>query len=187
MATAATTMTTAELLAMPDDGIDRWLINGELREREMPVRNRFHSETMSKVAQHLSNWRDSQPQPRGKVLTGDAGVRLPGEPETTFGIDIVYITTDVLANQPPDTTIVEGVPTLAVEILSPSDTQEDINEKVDALLAAGVSLVWLIDPHARTVVVRRPDAAPRMFNEQEEMTAEPHLAGFRVAVARLFE
>lgn len=187
MATATAPMTTAELLAMPEDGMDRWLINGELRERPMTLRNRFHSETMTYVAGALLEWLRRQRQPCGKVLTGDAGVRLPGELDTTFGIDVVYISAAVLAAQPPGTTIVEGVPTLAVEILSPSDTQEDIHEKVDALLAAGVSLVWLIDPRVRTVVVRRPDAPPTMFNDQEELTAEPHLSGFRVAVEKLFE
>ncbi len=187
MATAVTAMTTAELLAMPEDGVDRWLINGELRERRWVVRDHFQAATTTVVASALGNWLDGQSFPRGKVLTGDAGVRLPGEPETTFGIDVVYVSAAVLATLALGTTIVEGVPTLAVEILSPNDTQEDIHEKVDALLAAGVPLVWLIDPRARTVVVRRPDAPPTMFNDQEELTAEPHLIGFRVAVAKLFE
>lgn len=187
MATATTPMTTAELLALPDDGVERWLIRGELRERPMTVRNRFHSKTMTKVAQHLGNWLDGQPQPRGDVLTGDAGVRLPGDPETTFGIDVAYVTAEVMAQQPADTTIVEGVPVLAVEILSPSDTQEDINEKIDALLAAGVPLVWEIDPHRRTVEVHRPGAEPETFNARQQLTAETHLPGFRVAVVDLFE
>ena len=33
MATASSLMTTEELLAIPEDGTDRWLIAGELRER----------------------------------------------------------------------------------------------------------------------------------------------------------
>ena len=43
MATASSLMTTEELLALPEDGTDRWLIAGELRERPMTKRNRFHS------------------------------------------------------------------------------------------------------------------------------------------------
>lgn len=187
MATAATPMTTAELLAMPEDGVERWLIRGELRERQMPYRNEFHSGVMTRIAQHLANWLDAQPKPRGKVLTGDAGIRLPGELETTFGIDVVYVSADVLARRPKNTTIIEGVPTLVVEILSPSDTQEDINEKIGALLDAGVPLVWIVNPHWRIVTVHRPNAEPESFNASQELTAEPHLGGFRVAVAALFE
>ena len=38
------------------------------------------------------------------------------------------------------TTMIDGVPSLAVEVLSPSDTQEDIEEKVDEYLDASVPL-----------------------------------------------
>ena len=72
MATAATGMTTEELLALPDNGTDRWLIRGELRERPMPTRNRFHSRTMTLVATELELWLRQQPEPRGQVLTRDA-------------------------------------------------------------------------------------------------------------------
>jgi Uma2 family endonuclease len=75
---------------------------------------------------------------------------------------------------------------LAVEILSPTDTQEEIHEKIDEYLAAGVALVWVIDPADRTVRVYRPDARPQLFNDEQELTGEPHLPGFRAPVARLF-
>jgi Uma2 family endonuclease len=81
----------------------------------------------------------------------------------------------------------DGSPVLAVEILSPSDIQQDIDEKVDAYLAAGVKLVWIIDPHKQTVLVLRPDAPPRLFNVTETIDAEPHLPGFSAAVAEIFE
>ena len=45
----------------------------------------------------------------------------------------------------------------------------------------------LRDPHDRTVTVYRPGARPETFNDAQELTAEPHLPGFRVEVARLFE
>jgi hypothetical protein len=37
------TMTTAQLLALPDDGVERELIRGELRERPTTRRNRLHA------------------------------------------------------------------------------------------------------------------------------------------------
>ena len=64
-------LTTADLLAMPDDGMERWLIDGELREKPMTKRNRFHSSIMVRVAQLLANWLDQQPKPRGQVLCGE--------------------------------------------------------------------------------------------------------------------
>ncbi len=90
------------------------------------------------------------------------------------------------AHNPEDTTLIDGVPTLAVEILSPNDTEEDVNERVDEYLAAGVALVWLVDPHHRTVEVHRPGGEPELFNVRQEMSAEPHLPGFGVPVAQIF-
>src|SRR4051794_3550164 len=126
MSVAMPRMTTADLLAMPEDGMDRWLIRGELREKPKLVHNRFHSRVLARVGTILLNWRDHQPEPRGEVLGGEVGVCFGGEAETTVGVDAVYVSAEVAARQGEGTTLVDGVPILAVEILSPSDTQEEI-------------------------------------------------------------
>jgi Uma2 family endonuclease len=186
-ATAAQLMTTEELLALPDDGVERWLINGELREKPLTVRNRFHSEIMANVVYVLKDWSLRQSPPPGTVLCGEAGVRLRRNPDVTVGSDVVYVAADVYAQQTDATTLIEGVPVVAVEVLSPSDNLEEIDEKIDGYLAAGVLVVWVIDPHDKTVTIYRPGAEPELVNARQELSAEPHLPGFRVAAARLFE
>jgi len=179
-------MTTEEMLALPDNGMERWLIRGQLREKPRTVRNRWHSETLIRIGYLLEKWLEDPPGPRGKVLGGEAGCRLRRHPDVTVGIDVVYISAELAAHQPKDTSLIDGVPTLAVEILSPNDRVEEIAEKVDEYLRAGVALVWVVDPHFCTVDVYRPDAAPVRFNVEQELTAEPHLPGFRVPVAHVF-
>lgn len=185
-ATLQEPMTTDALLAMPDNGTDRWLIHGELREKPMTVRNRYHSQTMAAATTFLKNWRNAQQEPRGDVLCGEAGVRLMRDPDTTYGIDIIYVSAEVLARQSDETTLIDGVPLLAIEILSPSDTIDEIDEKIDTLLEAGVALVWIIDTHDRTVTIYRPKARPILVAEGQELSGDPILAGFRVAVADFF-
>jgi Uma2 family endonuclease len=196
MATATTPITGEDLVDMPDDGIDRWIINGELRERPrlevpggrpMTVRNRIHCRVTICTGTELELWCRQQPPPRGQVLAGDAGVRISRDPEQVFGIDVLYVSADVLATQTKRSKIIDGLPRLAVEILSPSDTIEEINDKIDALMQAGVPLVWVIDPDHQTVTVYRPDAAPQLFNIHQELVGDPHLPGLRIPVARLFE
>ncbi len=187
MSTAQALMTIEQLLALPEDGTDRWLIAGELRERPMRRRNRYHSRVNARVAQLLLDWLDAQPEPRGQVLVGEAGVILSHDPDTTVGIDVIYVSAETVQNQSEESTLIDGIPILVVEILSPSDTIEDINEKIDVYLAARVPLVWIIDPHRRTVTVYQPDREPVLYTMRDEISGEPHLPGFRVPVARIFE
>lgn len=182
-------MTAEELLALPDDGVERWLIRGELRENpesDMNRRNPDHSGTMTRVAALLDNWVRNQPQPRGRVYTGDAAFKLRPDRPTLVGIDVAYVSADLRARTPKGRRIVEGVPVLAVEILSPSDVHADISEKVQEYLAVGVQQVWVIDPDFETVMAFTRGAEPRLFTRGSELTAET-LPGFSVSVAELFE
>lgn len=179
-------MTTEEFLALPENGTERWLIAGELREKPMTVRNRFHSKVESRTCFFLEGWRERQPEPRGHVFAGEAGVRLLRDPDTTVGIDVIYVSPEVAAKQTEQTTLIEGLPLLAVEILSPNDTVDEIHDKVNQFLAAGVALVWIIDPYDRTVTIYQPNALPTFVNEGQELIGDPVLPGFRVLVADLF-
>ncbi len=179
-------ITTEELLAMPDDGMERWILRGELWERPMTKRNRFHSEVTARISQLLGNWLDSQPVPRGQVYDGEAGCILARDPDTTVGIDVVYISPELAAKQSDETTLIDGVPTLAVEVLSPNDTTEEITEKVETYLGAGVPLIWVVHPNFRTVTVHRPGEEPELFNVREELSGEPHLPGLRIRVESIF-
>lgn len=86
-----------------------------------------------------------------------------------------------------DAKFLDGVPVLAIEILSPGDTVEESGEKVDAYLNAGVSLVWEVSPKYKAVTVHRPGMPPELFNVTQDLTAEPHLRGLRIPVAEIFE
>ncbi len=186
VATLTAAMTTEEMLALPANGLERWLIRGQLRERPMTVRDRLHSRIMVRVSYFLEAWLEKQPEPRGAVLCGEAGCRLRRDPDTTVGIDVVYISAELVARESTETSLIDGVPVLVVEILSPNDTQEQVDEKIDGYLQAGVALVWVIDPHDRTVTIYRPSQEPELVNVRQELLGDPHLPGFHVPVAQLF-
>lgn len=152
----------------------------------MAEHNPRHSRIESKLAHLLHNWRDRQPEPRGDVLDGEAAFRIRRNPDTTVGIDVTYISAELAAATPENARWVDGVPVLAVEILSPSDTQQRITDKLREYLDAGVPLVWVIEPVFRTVTVYRPDREPELFNATQELSGEPRLPGFRVPVAEVF-
>ena len=180
-------MTVEEFLAIPDDeNIERDLIRGEVKERVMTRRSRRHARTEARISQQLQNWVDGQER-RGEVYSGEVGCILRNSPSSTVGIDVAYITADHAARQTDASRLIEGPPALAVEILSPNDTQEAIAEKIDEYLACGVPMVWIADPHFRTITIHRPAMAPEFFTEAQILSAENELPGFGVIVRNLFE
>lgn len=186
--TATPLMTAEEFFALPDDGKERWLIRGQLRERDRDVtrRNRFHSKAEARIAQLIANWRDTQPEPRGEVHSGEAGFILRDDPQSIVGIDVAYVSAEVAQRQDATTTLIRGAPLLAVEILSPSDTMEDTSEKVEEYLNAGVRLIWLVDPRFHTVQVFENGNEPVMFNVEQTLGGGPHLPGFSTPVKAIF-
>ena len=189
MATTTDLMTEEEFLALPDDdGVDRELIRGELRERPiMTTRGFAHSIVLTRIGRRLDEWSSHRPIPRGLVVSGDARIRLRVDTPSFVGADVAYFAAEAMPENPRRAKFLDGPPLLAVEILSPSDAQEDVWDKVSLYLEAGVPLVWIVDPFFSTVTVHRPDARPQLSNADHEITAEPFLTGFRASVADLFE
>ncbi len=180
--------TVADLLAMADDGIERWVVNGEIEEVGVTQRNKHHSRIECRVGGLIDAWVAAQPEPRGAVYSGEVGVVLRADPELSVGIDVAYLTAEqVAANESDDeTTLLVGPPTLAVEILSPNDTQKDTVRKLKWYREVGVAMVWVIDPDLKTVAVHRPGHKPVVHNEDADLDGADVLPGFRVPVAKLF-
>lgn len=179
-------MTTEEFLSLPDDGTERMLIRGRLWEKPMARRNPQHGHSENRIAQHLWNWLDRQPESRGEVFDGEIGFRLRRNPDTTGGIDVAYISAELSAATPEDARLIDSIPVLAVEILSPSNTYEEGMAKVEDDLSVGVPLTWVVEPVFRTVTIYRPGQEPELLNSRQELVVDPQLPGFQVAVAALF-
>ena len=179
-------MTAEEFMSLPDDGIARELIHGEAREIGSALRNRIHAEVVANLGYLLQAWNREQPRPRGRVAVGDAGFRLRRDPDILVGPDVAYASAELANATPQIPTFYDGPPVLAVEVLSPSDRHESIVDKIRLYLEAGV-IVWEVDPDFRRVGVHRPGRELEMLTESQELSAEPYLPGFRVAVASIFD
>ena len=179
-------MTTEEMLALPAKGMSRWLIDGELREKPTTIRNYEQSVVLATFTTLLGIWLRRQPAPRGHIVCGDAGIILARDPDTTVEVDVAYLSAEAVAAQSGESTLVECVPVLIVEIPPPSDELSVVLEKIEKYRRVGVPLVWNVNSFDQTVTVYCLGAKPQLFNTDQELAAEPHLPGFRVAVAELF-
>jgi len=76
-------------------------------------------------------------------------------------------------------------PDVVVEVRSPGDLTQDIEEKVRVYLAAGTEVVFLVDPETRSVTVR-DHTGSRTVGEDDVLEHEA-LAGFSLPARTLFE
>jgi Uma2 family endonuclease len=77
-------------------------------------------------------------------------------------------------------------PDLAVEILSASNTREEMARKRREYFQAGVRTIWEIDPDARAVSVYRSAADPQVLIPSDTLEGDPVLPGFSLPLQRLF-
>jgi Uma2 family endonuclease len=69
-------------------------------------------------------------------------------------------------------------PDFLVELRSPSDDLEDIQEKMEEYLTNGLQLGWLIDPQMQRIEVYRPDRVVEVLNQPATLSGELVLPGF---------
>jgi Uma2 family endonuclease len=156
------------------------LIDGVLVEKTMGFRESFLAVVIIQALANLVRANDLG------VLTGADGtirlarglVRIP---------DCAFFAWDRLpGGQIPDEPIPDLAPDLAIEVLSESNTKEEMGRKLKDYFFAGVRLVWLVDPEKRVVdVYTAPDQSVRLA-EGQSLDGGDVLPGFTLSLRELF-
>ena len=177
--TATVAMSAVDLLRLPDEERPE-LVEGVLWP--MSPTNWKHLRTVNRMTVPLSIHAE---RTKLGVVGGEDGFVFGRDPDTIFAPDIVFVRMDRL---PPEDQegFIHVVPDLAVEVISPSDTAERLDEKVQRYLAAGVRLVWVANPRLRTVTEDTPDRTARIFVEGETLSGGDVVPGFLLPVAEIF-
>ena len=78
-------------------------------------------------------------------------------------------------------------PDLVVEVISPNDLFVEVSIKVQDFRAAGVRLIWVVNPYSRDVQVYRVNGGWSFLRESETLDGEDILPGFQCLVEELFK
>jgi Uma2 family endonuclease len=78
-------------------------------------------------------------------------------------------------------------PDLAVEVLSKGNTKAEMERKLDDYFAAGVAVVWLIDPDSQSARIYEGRAQLRELSLEGTLQAESVLPGFALPLQQLFD
>jgi Uma2 family endonuclease len=76
-------------------------------------------------------------------------------------------------------------PDLAVEVLSPSNSEKEITLKIDEYFAVGAKLVWIIDPVTQTAKAYRSTSDVRTVTRDESLSGESLLPGLSIPLAKI--
>ena len=174
-------MTIEEFERIPDDGWQYELVRGHvIRE---PPSGFEHSEIGVHVASILRSF--VREHRLGAVVGADGGFILSVEPPTVRAPDAAFVRADRLDFD--RTRFAPFAPDLAVEVVSPSNTLSEIQEKVLDYLDAGTRLAWVVDPGTRTVTAWRSREEIRLVGEDGVLDGGDVLPGLRIPVSTLFE
>jgi Uma2 family endonuclease len=169
------TLTTAdELLHMPDDGWKYELDRGEL------IRMSPSGSRSSRVSRKTGSKLDAFVDEHHLGVCGDTdwGFRLASNPDIVRAPDVGFVRAERIPADGLPEGFWPGAPDLAIEVLSPSDRLADLLVKVQEYLAAGTSLVWVIDPETRRAFIFRPGQEPEIVNSDGELSGEDTVPGF---------
>jgi Uma2 family endonuclease len=75
-------------------------------------------------------------------------------------------------------------PLLAIEIVSPSQSVDEMKAKADQYLAAGVKSVWLVFPALAGIMILQAERKPRFFSEGELVD---EALDIRIVIDEVFE
>jgi Uma2 family endonuclease len=173
-----------ELQALPDDGYIHEVVNGELI---MSPKNNFqHEHIGTRLLVALENF--SQAHRLGAVLGSSFGCWMRNRncraPDISF---IPKARLRSLGFTPSTRKFLPGAPDLAVEILSPSNTRAEIDERLKDFFDSGTRLAWVINPDDECAEVCHSPTERRLLGPGGVLDGEQLLPGFSYPIADLFK
>jgi Uma2 family endonuclease len=157
------------------------LIDGRLVQKMSPKRR--HQELEMRWTLALRAWGGDR---------GDAyhewrhEFRAPGHSFASLVPDVAYLSRESLdALGPAASEAPPRAPEIAVEILSAGESERHLAWKVGAYLAAGTSVVFVVDPPKQTVVAHARDGVERFA--AGDTVRHTTMPGFAYVVDAMFE
>jgi Uma2 family endonuclease len=184
MSTPVAGMTVEEFMALHGDDRSAELVDGVV---VINPPNFMHGFVQARIITALSVWADAGPD-RGMVLV-TLDVTLTDR--DAYEPDTVWVSEDRVPAEPDGAA--PRVPSIAVEVRSPSTWRYDTGRKRDVYEAGGLPELWLVDPYEEVVTVcRRSDPAAPTFDaelrhELGDALRSPQLPGFELPLERIFK
>ncbi len=174
-------VTAQEFSQLPDDGRVLELIDGIVIEVEPPPGIQ-HEYVIMRVGRLLGTHVEEYGL---GVVVGGPGFVLARGPDEVRAPDVAFIAGDRADEVAHTPGYWPGAPDLVVEILSPSNTLAELEEKAARWLVAGARAVVLLAPLVRAATVVRPAAEPLRLAADDLLDLDDVVTGWRPRVGDL--
>jgi len=182
MAVETAAKTAEELWKLPDDGMRRELVRGELRV--MTPAGAEHGRVTATVAVLLGG--HVRETAAGVTFGAETGFLLSSDPDTVRAPDAAFVSKERAEAVGRTVKYWPGAPDFAVEVVSPEDSFREVEEKALGWLQAGSLAVLVLDPSRRTATVYRGTGEARVYGAEETLDLSHAVPGWRVPVGDLF-
>jgi Uma2 family endonuclease len=172
--------TPEDLLAMPD-GKSYELVGGQLVERKMGMESGLVG---TQLSSKLVRFREEHGV--GWAFGAASGYQcFPHEPSLVRRPDASFVRYGRFTGGIVPKGWAKIRPDLVVEVISPNETAYELEDKVEDYQKVGVPLIWVIIPKSRTVRVHRCDGSISYLREDEELSGEDVIPGFRCLIREI--
>jgi Uma2 family endonuclease len=180
-ATTPPLVSAEELLARPEDGLRHELVRGELRTTTPAgsEHGAIAGDLHTRLGRHVMDLR------LGRVFNADTGFLIARGPATVRAADVAFVARDRLSSPLPKGYF-PGPPDLAVDVISPNDRADEVEEKVYDWLQAGCREVWLVSPRFERITVYRSATDIRVLGSRDVLESAELLPGFSCRLAEAF-
>jgi Uma2 family endonuclease len=174
-------MTADELFARPDDGKRCELVQGELRMMS-PAGGR-HGRIALKLARRLGDYVEQHDL--GETFAAETGFVLEQDPDTVRAPDVAFVSHSRLKGLADHPGYLPLAPDVVAEVVSPSDSSSDVEEKALGWLSAGVAVVLVVDPQTKTIRDYRSAHEIHVYAEGK-IDLGAVISGYHLDVSELF-
>jgi len=175
-------LTAEEMFQFPSDDSKYELIEGEVIR--MPPTGARHGKVSMRLGRLLDEYVEAHDL--GVICAAETGFVLQRTPDIVRAPDVGFVTKARIPETGEPETYWPFAPDLAVEVVSPSDRADDIQEKIREYFAAGTHVVWIVYPRNRTIFIYCSPHDVRALGETDELDGGDVLPGFTCPVRRCF-
>lgn len=172
-------LTYDDLVAMPEDGHRYELISGEIVMSPAP--KTVHQRIVRRLVLAIENLNTAGAV--GETFFAPLDVKLSNH--NVVQPDLIFVAADRAHIVGED--FVDGAPDFVVEVLSPSNREDDLVRKAAIYADFGVAEYWVVDPDGKRVIVNRLDSGRYQRTSFESGDAQSTvIPGLTVTLSALF-